>query len=115
MPDEKFIEGTEYFVAKGSKNQTIYDCDGDFIASVPLEWGEHELQIWANAYDAGEKKGREWGRDAGEYRAQSAMQEALGIRDRLNEMENNIKLLASVLYWHDGICKEDIAAIAGRG
>ncbi len=74
-----------------------------------------ELKIWADAYNKGVERGTRWGKDSGEYKAQTEMQKALGIFDRLVELENNVKLLASILYWHDGICKDDVASMAGRG
>lgn len=115
---EYFIPNTELYAVR-IKNQiesrqAIFDCDGDIVSEVPAEWNEHELDIWAKAWESGVETGERWGKDSGEYLTQKTMLEALGIYNRLNEIEANIKLLASTLYWHDGISKADVAAMAGR-
>lgn len=108
------ITGTDYYAVKSKERQTVYDCDGDVVTEVPVDWNEYELGIWAHAYESGVKKGESWGKCSGEHQTQTAVLKALGIYERLHDLESGMKLIASVLYHHDGICKDDVAGIAGR-
>jgi len=111
---EYLIPDTDFCAVRVKECQRIYDCDSEVVAEVPTEWNEYELDIWAKAFEDGVKRGKSWGNVSGEYLTQKAMLEALGIYDRLIDIEANIKQLAAVLYSHEGICKADVAGMCGR-
>jgi hypothetical protein len=110
------IPGTDYTAVlyEGEATQTIYDCEGDAVVFLPAEWDEAALSIWSKAYDLGYNRGCDNGKYSGINNTRREMLQALGIYDDLTEMREAIKRLANVLYWHDGICKEDVSDLAGR-
>jgi len=75
---------------------------------------DDEVERWLQGYIAGYNVAYDSGKSLGQTEIANKILDALGIRGQINELENNVKILGSVLYWHDGICKEDVSKIAGR-
>ena len=92
----------------------VVDCEDDFIAMLPKEWTKKQAIAWAQGYTFNRQQAYTAGHAQGEYQARRKMQEALGIADELVALRNDIRTLALVLYHHDGVCKEDVAELAGR-
>ena len=104
----------EYFLVETLGRWEVIDCEGGHIDYLPRAWDVERVNHWLEGWLAGNARGQTWGENYGGTRARREMLKALGIEEELRALRVDIRCLALTLYYHDGVCKEDVAALAGR-
>lgn len=103
-----------YYVYDGEV-VNLFDSEGEFQKSFKPDCDPSGIEEWVDGYEQGYNNGKLFGLSSGAQAVQKKILDALGVGNQLHEMQRSIKTLGGVLYHHDGIFKDDVAEIAGRG
>lgn len=106
--------GQDFYYVFDGENVSLFDSEGDYQKSFSPNTNPSVIEEWVDGYEQGYSNGSRLGKISGIREVQDKMLSALGISSQLIETQRGIKTIASVLFYHEGICKDDVAGIAGK-